>query len=143
MDEFAPGLFRSGIPSLDDLSRVKSVINLETSTRELIFGGANLELVRCLEENIRLYDFAFSGIFPPDARSTSWIRVLLKEEAPRPVLLHCRHGRERTGFIAAVYRMQVQGWTFEKAYQEWRDTGCRWVTWKLWKRALRKWEVRG
>ncbi len=48
----------------------------------------------------------------------------------RPVFFHCRVGEDRTGAMAAMYRMQVQGWPMEAARAEmerfgfsayWRD----------------------
>ena len=35
-----------------------------------------------------------------------------------PVLLHCRHGADRTGLICALYRMVTQGWTRDAAIEE-------------------------
>lgn len=35
-----------------------------------------------------------------------------------PVLMHCKHGQDRTGLIAAMYRIVVQGWTKEAAIAE-------------------------
>jgi hypothetical protein len=40
-----------------------------------------------------------------------------------PVLLHCHAGLHRTGVLAAVYRMEYQGWTREQAWQEMRAHG--------------------
>ncbi len=38
-----------------------------------------------------------------------------------PVLLHCQHGADRTGLVAALYRMINQGWTREAAIDEMRN----------------------
>lgn len=35
-----------------------------------------------------------------------------------PVLIHCKHGQDRTGLITAMYRIVVQGWTKEAALDE-------------------------
>jgi protein tyrosine phosphatase (PTP) superfamily phosphohydrolase (DUF442 family) len=35
-----------------------------------------------------------------------------------PVLVHCQHGADRTGTMAAVFRVAVQGWTKEEAIRE-------------------------
>ncbi len=54
------------------------------------------------------------------------------DPASRPVFFHCRVGEDRTGAMAALYRMQVQGWPAEAARAEmkrfgfsayWRDLG--------------------
>jgi len=40
-----------------------------------------------------------------------------------PVLIHCSFGRDRTGLVAALYRVLFQGWTPEKARAEWLALG--------------------
>jgi protein tyrosine/serine phosphatase len=37
------------------------------------------------------------------------------EKAPKPVIISCRAGVDRTGVIAAAYRMLVQGWSAQRA----------------------------
>lgn len=36
----------------------------------------------------------------------------------QPVFIHCLEGKDRTGMMAGLYRVHVQGWSFEEAYQE-------------------------
>lgn len=43
-----------------------------------------------------------------------------------PIFFHCRRGADRTGAMAAFYRIAVQGWDAKKAYSEARDVGMRW-----------------
>lgn len=38
--------------------------------------------------------------------------------AEGPVLIHCWHGSDRTGTVAALYRMVMQGWRQEEAIDE-------------------------
>jgi protein tyrosine phosphatase (PTP) superfamily phosphohydrolase (DUF442 family) len=40
-----------------------------------------------------------------------------------PVLVHCKHGADRTGTMCAVYRIAVQGWSKEEAIKEMIDGG--------------------
>lgn len=40
-----------------------------------------------------------------------------------PVLFHCRAGLHRTGCMAAVYRMEYQGWSQRQAFLEMKDNG--------------------
>ncbi|MFP4054083.1 MAG: tyrosine-protein phosphatase [Phycisphaerae bacterium] len=41
------------------------------------------------------------------------------------VLFHCKHGEDRTGVLAAAYRVVVQNWTVRKAMAEMRRYRCR------------------
>jgi tyrosine-protein phosphatase SIW14 len=43
--------------------------------------------------------------------------------APKPVLVHCWHGSDRTGSIVAGYRIVFQGWTPAAALDELRHGG--------------------
>jgi tyrosine-protein phosphatase SIW14 len=38
--------------------------------------------------------------------------------APKPILIHCLHGSDRTGCIVASYRILFQDWSKEEAIQE-------------------------
>lgn len=42
-------------------------------------------------------------------------------EAPKPLLIHCWHGSDRTGVVVAAYRMVFENWSKEKAIAEFRQ----------------------
>lgn len=43
--------------------------------------------------------------------------------AKAPILIHCKHGSDRTGCVVAVYRMVKFGWSKEQAISEFRKGG--------------------
>jgi protein tyrosine/serine phosphatase len=47
--------------------------------------------------------------------------------APRPIFVHCRAGRDRTGLEIAMYRIVVQGWTRQRAIGELYAHGYNWM----------------
>jgi hypothetical protein len=49
--------------------------------------------------------------------------ALMDDPSTYPVLIHCRAGLHRTGVIAAVYRMEYQGWTPHEAISELKAHG--------------------
>jgi protein tyrosine/serine phosphatase len=54
---------------------------------------------------------------------------VMDDERNYPVLFHCRAGLHRTGCLAAVYRMEYQGWTHDAAWRELRANGFgEWVS---------------
>ena len=57
-----------------------------------------------------------------------------------PVLVHCKHGSDRTGAMCAVYRVAVQGWDKESAIREMKDGGygfhAIWANLATWLREL-------
>lgn len=44
-------------------------------------------------------------------------------DAPKPVLVHCWHGSDRTGAVVAAYRIVFENWTAEAALDELRHGG--------------------
>ena len=46
------------------------------------------------------------------------LRVI--KDAPKPLLIHCYHGSDRTGVISAAYRVVFEDWTKERAIEEMR-----------------------
>lgn len=51
------------------------------------------------------------------------LRTLRKAERNGPVLLHCKYGADRTGTVAAMYRVVFQGWSKEEALDEFQHGG--------------------
>jgi protein tyrosine/serine phosphatase len=48
---------------------------------------------------------------------------IIADKSYRPLLVHCKHGADRTGTIIAMYRIVIQGWTKEDALKELTDGG--------------------
>ncbi|MCY1396347.1 hypothetical protein D9M71_113160 [compost metagenome] len=48
---------------------------------------------------------------------------MLAAERLGPVLIHCKHGRDRSGLMAAMYRTVVQRWSKAEALREMRQGG--------------------
>ncbi|WP_434627036.1 dual specificity protein phosphatase family protein [Pseudomonas sp. Z1-29] len=51
------------------------------------------------------------------------LRAIQDGQARGPVLMHCKHGSDRTGLMAAMYRVVVQGWSKEDALEEMTEGG--------------------
>jgi len=54
-----------------------------------------------------------------DSNIVAALKVLTRSK--RSILVHCRHGSDRTGVVVAMYRMVVQGWPRDKAIAELND----------------------
>jgi len=55
--------------------------------------------------------------FPPADRVEKWLEWA-QNESLLPIFVHCRGGRHRTGGLVAAYRISVEGWTNERAFDE-------------------------
>ena len=61
---------------------------------------------------------------PPDRpRAVEEMLAVFDDPSNYPILIHCRAGLHRTGCMAAIYRMEYQGWTPERAVDEMRAHG--------------------
>ena len=59
----------------------------------------------------------FEAVPPTEAEVRRFFEVVL-DPARQPVYIHCAFGKDRTGTMAALYRMEVDGWTPEEAIEE-------------------------
>ena len=49
--------------------------------------------------------------------------AVMDDESNYPILFHCRAGLHRTGIMAAIYRMEYQGWSHHQAIAELKENG--------------------
>lgn len=141
MIEIVPGLYRGPRPKIEDLKAayINLVICLETGCYEF-FSEDDYEDYDFFASGITYMEIPCSNICPPNALDVARIIKTIKRGLSDGlcIYLHCLHGEDRTGFVAAVFRMQECGWTYEHALQEWKLHGRKWY-YKLWEKELRKW----
>lgn len=58
-----------------------------------------------------------------DADMIESLRAIETAQQQGPVLIHCKHGLDRTGLVAAMYRIVIQGWSKEAALDEMEHGG--------------------
>jgi protein tyrosine/serine phosphatase len=54
----------------------------------------------------------------PQADAAKRFLEIVNDQANWPVFVHCKGGRHRTGVMVAVYRMTMDHWTVDQAYNE-------------------------
>jgi protein tyrosine phosphatase (PTP) superfamily phosphohydrolase (DUF442 family) len=116
--QITPTLYRSAQPTrqgFQTLARmgIRTVINLR--------GGSDDDRA-AREAGIGLESVPLSAAHVRHESNVRILRLLGRPELG-PILLHCQHGSDRTGMIAALYRMVYQGWSREKAIEEMRKGG--------------------
>ena len=67
---------------------------------------------------------------------------LVTDPANQPMLVHCKHGADRTGTMVAAYRIVVQGWSKNAALAEMKsdEYGHHWI-WVNLRRFVRDMDV--
>lgn len=67
--------------------------------------------------------FAALLFIPPIHAHVRKAFELITDPALQPVFFHCKLGRDRTGLMAALYRVHVQHWTPANAFAEMKSLG--------------------
>lgn len=113
-----PRFYRSAQPTAEgfaNLSRklgIRSIVSLRAfHPDDVLAGGNNLMLTR-----IPIHTWHIEN---EDVAAA--LRALRQGQSQGPVLLHCQHGADRTGLIAALYRVIYEGWSKADALAEMRS----------------------
>jgi tyrosine-protein phosphatase SIW14 len=121
--EIEPGLARGGQPSEDGLRFLG-----ERGYRTVISFRKNPGERRILERmGIHYVEIPMrAGLFgaaPPTHEDVNRFLSIVSDSSRRPVFFHYRHGKDRTGAMAAIYRIEASGCTHEQALREMRAFG--------------------
>ena len=117
--EIAPGVFRSNHPThlrlQDGANRgFKTILNLRGATKHAPY---RFEVESCEQLGLRLVDIPLSArTAPPKDRLLE--RVDLLPTLEKPFLMHCKSGADRTGLVAAVYLLTIEGRPVEEAKKQ-------------------------
>lgn len=111
-------LYRSGQPTaagMRNLERfgIATIINL----RSMHSDADELE-----ETTISYVRIPMHAWRPAEDAVVAFLKTATSEEKT-PVLVHCNYGADRTGFMCALYRVVVCGWTREEALAEMVEGG--------------------
>jgi hypothetical protein len=66
---------------------------------------------------VRLEHISVQSWHPEDEDVVRFLRIAT-DPTLQPVLVHCRRGADRTGFMVAIYRVVVEDWTKADAIEE-------------------------
>lgn len=107
-------LDKSHAQILTDL-KIDAIINLRNWFRDKdkkSFAGSNIEFVNC--------PMIASFIKSEEVAAALW-EIEQRTRHNKTVLVHCKHGADRTGMVMAMYRIVYQNWSLEKARKEMVD----------------------
>lgn len=115
-------LYRSAQPSKEGFSSLGTSAGLVHGDRPI----ATVLSLRASSEDaplvtdtsrLRLEQIRFKTWHPEDEDVVKFLRIATTPSL-QPVLVHCRHGSDRTGTMIAIYRVAYQGWTKAEAKDE-------------------------
>jgi protein tyrosine phosphatase (PTP) superfamily phosphohydrolase (DUF442 family) len=93
---------------------IRRVINLRARQEDP--AAFDLEQRLCREGGVDFVNIPVEGLLPTDEQIERFLRAV--RSRPGAVLFHCEHGRHRTCFMKATYRVLLQDWTVEDAVAE-------------------------
>ncbi len=105
-------LFRSEQPDSKGMLELQNngigvILNLRDIKNDKQVGkGTNLELIHL---PMRASKISYGDV-------VNALKIIKKSS--QKILVHCKHGSDRTGCIVAAYRMTINGWTKEQAINE-------------------------
>lgn len=117
LHQVAEGLYRSAQPTSEGFR------NLEKLGIRTVVG------LRAFHKNEFDKDYSMrSNRIPvltwnPEDEEISQFLEIVSDPNNSPVLVHCQHGADRTGFMCAIYRVAIEGWTTEEAIAEMKQGG--------------------
>ena len=116
--QMTPTLYRSALPDSNALPvleqlRISTVINFLPESDAPWLKASDIKQVQ----------LTYRTNHVDDSDVLAALRAIQEAEADGPVLMHCKHGSDRTGLMAAMYRVVVQGWSKEDALNEMTQGG--------------------
>jgi protein tyrosine phosphatase (PTP) superfamily phosphohydrolase (DUF442 family) len=122
--------FRDAIQKLG----IKTVISFwdedpDPDLRRNRFNGSSIKESDLCESLGVNYKFIYVKLLPELRVGKERLKAIddfldvMDDEASYPVLIHCKAGLHRTGVMAAVYRMEYDGWSRADALRELRSHG--------------------
>jgi protein tyrosine/serine phosphatase len=110
--------YRSGQPDGEALARyvkqykIKSVLNLRGACPGLDWYEE--EAAASARLGLKRYDIDLAAKVELTDEEVRRLMEIFRT-APRPILIHCKHGADRTGLVAAMWKAAVDGETKEEA----------------------------
>lgn len=124
-------VYRGGRPTLAGMQQLKkmgvtTILNIENDNEAIATDKKYAEAA-----GLRWISVSFDTWKKPSDARVDYVLKMLQDRSLGPIYLHCKHGRDRTGMIMGLYRVEVDGWNPKTAYKEMKDRGFRTLIWTL------------
>ena len=113
LHQMTPTLYRSALP---DSTALPVLQNLKIGTVINFLSESDAPWLKT--SDIKQVQLTYRTNHVDDADVLAALRAIQEAETQGPVLMHCKHGSDRTGLMAAMYRVVIQGWSKEDALNE-------------------------
>ncbi|CAB1057380.1 hypothetical protein D1BOALGB6SA_2133 [Olavius sp. associated proteobacterium Delta 1] len=112
-------LYRSGQPRGLGLAWVKhygirTLINLRKPESD----GTPEEKTFAAENGLQFYNFSIGSSQEDIEQTVGRFLAIVDDKSQWPILVHCSRGKERSGVLSAVFRIEYDHWSNDQALQE-------------------------
>ena len=126
-----PNLFRGAQPKEGGIDRlknmgIKTIINLRDSNDQ-----TKNEEDQATTRGLHYFNIPLPNFDRPSDETVSQILLLITSAENQPVFVHCKRGSDRTGTIIALYRIEFDGWTGDRAKSEAKQHGMGFWQYKM------------
>jgi tyrosine-protein phosphatase SIW14 len=117
-EQVAPGVYRSAAPTAQDLNElsklgIHTVVSMITESSDI-----RQEAEAAKAQGLKFISVPIPTVLPVDKKDILRVVNLMNRQDLQPILVHCRHGEDRTGLAVGLYRVLKQSVAPEQAYQE-------------------------
>ena len=114
--EVSPTYFRGEQPEGSEYASlaafgIKTVIDLQAD-------GQSSEKGQVEKTGMKFHRIPMTTHVAPTKAQIAEFLKLVNDPENQPVYVHCAGGKHRTGVMTAIYRMEHDGWTSDKAFKE-------------------------
>jgi len=110
-----------GIKKLSEIG-IKTIVNLRGTDELAVSQQKEAEAA-----GLRYFNIPMPGLSAPSDDQVERVMAVINDPNNQPVFIHCKRGSDRTGTIAAVYRISHEDWTSDRAIAEARRYGMSWA----------------
>lgn len=112
-------IYRGGQPKGEDFKKlasigIKTIVDLREDAERGVQAAAQ-------SAGLRYINLPMAPKSYPKPEAAQRFLEIANDQANWPLYVHCAGGKHRTGAMIAVYRMTVDKWSIEKAYDEMKD----------------------
>jgi protein tyrosine/serine phosphatase len=121
--QVAPNIYRGAAPTAEGLKTLRS-LKVRTIIDLRIERAAQAEIPAAEALGFTWLHLPMGKAAPTQKQVDTFLAALAKA-SQEPVYLHCQYGADRTGCMIGIYRVQVQNWSFSRAWEEMRQYGFK------------------
>jgi protein tyrosine/serine phosphatase len=93
---------------------IRTLINLRSPDSD----GTPEEKEFAAENGLNFYNFPIGSSHDEIEKTVERFLAIVDDESNWPILVHCSRGKERSGVLSAIFRIEYDRWSNEQALQE-------------------------